>query len=854
MTSVSNRVWRWNNAVIVSIVLLASVAAVNKAAGREMLNLAGTWRFEADPKDEGLRGGWWGRALRGSARLPSIPGPRGGSTGNSGSALWYERDFVVPAKWSRKRIVLFLERPQEVSMAWLDGLPLGTNTSPATPHFYEIGSNLTPGAHRLTVRVSPQNVAADVKTRAGNLVLTRGSEYTERPGIFGRVELQITSPVFIESAQVYPNVANTSAEVALVIRNATGEPGSGDFLINGSTSHVQWNSTGAMARVDIKLRKSAATWSDFSPTLQHLTVELRSSAFHDRRDVTFGLREAATNGRQLLVNEHAIFLRGTAEYPFYDSHGSAELDAGAWKQRFTTYKTYGLNFVRFVNWCPPDEAFQAADETGMYLSVQPRSVHPEETGEIRQLLETYGNHPSFLMMQSPASSPAAWVAEYRSIDSRHLYVTTNSPDISIPGQLQTIPAARRPVIQSDEYQPLNLNPVPSKNPADAEERFPAILNDLGGWSSLTGSAEPSSTASLRRDSGMLQVLLYKAQIEAALKSHDIEGFDIASIHDLVDGGLIPIGMLTSEVGQKTYFRPQDFRRFCNNTVLIATLPKRIWFSTESLDAEIEVAYFGTEPIRRATTVCALYNKAGEFIARGELPPTDIYPGTREKIGHVVIPLANVASPGQYRLVVAIKDVQSENDWNVWVYPNQISSEPANVIVTHKLDESAWAMLKLGRRMLLVPDSGQRSRANVSFAPRRWAPQSQSFESHGLGISIDASHRAFSEFPTDTFAAEQWEDVLWHASALNPQSLNRRIKPIVEVIEATGKNPALLFECSVWKGRLMVCGCDLESDLGNRPATSRLRHSLLSYMAGPYFNPPARVERDALLRLLNQSHQ
>ena len=36
---------------------------------------------------------------------------------------------------------------------WLDDKPVGTNVSLSTPHVYDLGVGLTPGRHRLSIRV-----------------------------------------------------------------------------------------------------------------------------------------------------------------------------------------------------------------------------------------------------------------------------------------------------------------------------------------------------------------------------------------------------------------------------------------------------------------------------------------------------------------------------------------------------------------------------------------------------------------------------------------------------------------------------------------------------------------------------
>ena len=47
--------------------------------------------------------------------------------------------------------------------------------------------------------------------------------------------------------------------------------------------------------------------------------------------------------------------------------GYAPMDVQSWEKVFLTAKDYGINHYRFHTCCPPEAAFVAADEVGMYL-------------------------------------------------------------------------------------------------------------------------------------------------------------------------------------------------------------------------------------------------------------------------------------------------------------------------------------------------------------------------------------------------------------------------------------------------------------------------------------------------------
>ena len=67
-----------------------------------------------------------------------------------------------------------------------------------------------------------------------------------------------------------------------------------------------------------------------------------------------------------------------------------------------------MNHVRFHSWCPPEAAFEAGDEVGMYLQaelpmwIKDVGKYPDRRDffekEMYAILDAYGNHPSFILM------------------------------------------------------------------------------------------------------------------------------------------------------------------------------------------------------------------------------------------------------------------------------------------------------------------------------------------------------------------------------------------------------------------------------------------------------------------------
>ena len=116
----------------------------------------------------------------------------------------------------------------------------------------------------------------------------------------------------------------------------------------------------------------------------------------------------------------------------------------------------------------------------------------------------------------------------------------------------------------------------------------------------------------------------------------------------------------------------------------------------------------------------------------------------------------------------------------------------------------------------------------------------------MGLLINPIHPALAQFPTERYCNWEWIDALRlpkdsaarFIRAINIEKAPAQLAPIVQAIDDWNRNYklAVLFECKVGSGRLMVCASVIQNDLNSRPVALQLRRSLLSYMATDKFQP------------------
>jgi hypothetical protein len=804
-------------------------------------------------------------------------------------AAWYARDVDIPKSWADKRVELFIERPHWETRVWVDGQPVGTNNALGTPHVHDLG-RLMPGRHRLTVRVDNRMVVNVGPNSHSVTDHTQGNWN----GMVGRLELRARPLVWIEEVQVFPDVTGRKAVVRVAIGNATGRDGRGELRVGSKKIDVSWSASGGMAETTLDMSR-AKLWDEFAPNLTDLTVRLGD----DQRMVRFGMREIATRGTQFTINGRPVFFRGTLECCISPKTGHPPTDVAEWKRIIGVAKAHGLNMIRFHSWCPPEAAFVAADELGFYLQVecsswansttglgQGRPVDPWLYEEADRILKFLGNHPSFVLMQygnEPGGNHvpylAKWVNHYKARDPRRLYAGGAGWPQLAEDQFHVPPDPRIQGWGQGLRSRINANPPETCTDYAGymgQRKVPVISHEIGQWcvypnfdemKKYTGYLKPRNFEIFRdrlaehgmldqaRDfllaSGKLQALCYKEEIESALRTPGMGGFQLLDLHDFPGQGTALVGVLDPFWEEKGYITAKEYSRFCNSTVLLARLKKRVFTTDELFEADVEVAHFGPAPLEKAVAEWKLITDDGKTIASGILPATHIPVANGVKLGPVIADLNAAPVPVRCKFVVGLKGTRFENDWDVWVYPPQVDTEPpADVKIVTELD--ADTISAGGKLLWLVPPKRvKNARTNpviMGFSSifwntawtRRQAPTT-------LGILCDPKHPAFADFPTDFHSNWQWWHLVTRAAPMILDELPASFRPTVQVIDDwfTARKLGLMFEANIGKAEVVVCSIALDDD---NPVVRQFRHSLLQYMAGDSFAPSQTLELSAVQRL------
>jgi hypothetical protein len=837
---------------------------------------------------------------------------------------WYRKKVVIPEDFRDKHITLFMERtkPSTVwidtrligSSILLQSPQIYDVTEYMTP-----GEHLITIRIDNTLRLTPYgNVhiySDDTQTNWNGIIGKLFLEATSKTYIS---DLQVYPDVDNKKIGIKLSVENAPAGKEAELELSTV------LIENGKTRKLKTFKVkvqcDTIIQVAYELGKNSKCWDEYQQPLYKLTATLSGEGFSDNKTVDFGMRKLTVNGTQFNLNGRNIFLRGKHEACVFPMTGFPPMDPDGWAKVFKIAKLYGINHYRFHSYCPPEAAFIAADREGIYLQAElpfwggldSDSIAAMLQSEGFAMLKNYANHPSFMMF---SHGNEIWgghdrveknILAFKAIDNRPLYTMGSNNNIGyvapracsdffvaarVPYSYDTILAHTRlthAFADSRDGGILNTE-IPSTEVnydfAVSQIKIPVISHEIGQYQIYPDYAEIEKyTGVLRawnlevfrerlKNSGMLgqnkdfqkasgawSSLCYKAEMEAALRTQGLAGFQLLDLQDFPGQGTALVGILDAFMDSKEVISRDVWLHSCNDVVILLKFPKYCWTANETFLAVAEVVNYSNRNITD-DLAWEIRNRKGEIIEKGEIPGLT-FPNTGiNKSGEIKIDLGSFKDADQLRINIMMKECGYSNTYPIWVYPKsselQIDTE---ILVADKLDSKTLSKLQQGGKVLLFPEEEQIKDNCVHglFPPDFWnygmfkgiSEWVKKPVSPGtLGLLMDPKHPVFIDFPTDFHTNWQWFSIIKASNPLILDKTGAEFKPVVQVIDNLERNHklGLIFEFRVGTGKLLVCMAALK-DIPDRPEAAQLYKSMLEYMSSDHFNPEYEVNELLLKQL------
>ncbi|TDH24245.1 beta-glucuronidase [Segetibacter sp. 3557_3] len=930
-----------------SLIIVLMMSTINA----QEISLAGNWRFATDPNNTGVNDKWFSKQLPETIKLPGSMAenhkgdditlqtkwtasiydssfffrPALAKYRQPGNikvpfwltpakhyvgVAWYQKDIEIPASWSTKRVVLFLERVHIQSALWFDNVEVAKQYSLVAPHTYDLTKMIKPGKHTLTIRIdnsiTQMNVGPDSHSVTDH---TQGNWN----GIIGKMLLQAGAKVFFHQVQVYPNVAKRTATIKGSIVNLGTAKAAGKVVLSASsfntTPHqaikpqsinytASPNDTTFFETV-LDMGKDVLLWDEFNPALYMLSATVTANGSSNEKKLQFAMRDIRVQGKTITINGNVASLRGTVNNCEFPLTGYPAMDVKSWERIYKIAKAHGLNHMRFHSWCPPEAAFIAADITGMYL--QPEGPtwpnHGTSLGdgrfidayiyeETNRMFDHYGNYGSYTMLaagnepagRNQATYLAAFIKFWQQKDSRRIY-TGASVAMSWP----LVPENEYMIKSGSRGLAWNRRPDNMGDYRQAIENFnlPYVTHEMGQWcvfpnfseiQKYTGVYRAKNFELFREDladhgmadrsesflmaSGKLQALCYKHEIEKALRTPALGGFQLLGLQDFPGQGTALVGVLDAFWDEKPYINAKQWSRFCNPTVPLTRMEKFVYTSDETFSAAVELYHFGKAPLANTGISWTIKDATGNLVANGVFKPKTYARGYNWPVGDVRLSLAEFKKPSKLNLEVTVDKTTVVNDWDFWVYPAAVQSatlvpgkSDSAYFYCTSLDSEAESVLARGGKVFLNAAGKvvKGKEISMQFTPVFWNTSWFKMRPpHVTGFVAQDKHPLFNDFPTAYHSELQWWQLVNRAQVMHLEDFPAGITPIVQPIDTWFMNRklALIMEMKVGNGKLLISTANL-SDSTSDPAAKQLVYSIKNYLASDKFQPGVSVQIETI---------
>ena len=533
-------------------------------------------------------------------------------------------------------------------------------------------------------------------------------------------------------------------ELAIMVDNGSGVPGQVYDSSHAYTENTQTNWNGIIGEI-------ALTTS--LPEKKELPVHPAFKDFH-------------IEGQQFFANGHPIYLRGRHDACVWPLTGHVAMDVDSWRHYFKVCEEYGLNHVRFHSWCPPEAAFVAADEYGIYL--QPElpfwgDFNPKDTvlmdflmAEGEAIMREYAHHPSFRMfalgneLRGSIPKMTEFIEHFRAMAPDKIYTLSSNYYLGYQGVKPGMDFFVTCRVGGEGWGNYGTHTRGSFSFADAADGgminhfypntrmnfeegcsltdVPIISHETAQFQTYpnydeiakyTGALYPYNMEIFRdrlekagmadqakafhQASGQWSLRLYKQDIEMDLRTPNMAGFQLLDLQDYPGQGSAYVGILDAFLDTKGMCTAEEWRGFCAPVVPLLIADKFCYTNEEVLHADIQIANYGEESLKGKTVTWSLGEKSGAIVvATDEFGLIDA--------GVLDIPLADYQQATQLELTLQVEGKKECNTYDIWVYPakNELETLKEKALITRTLTADVARRLENGESVLLMPDASEQT--------------------------------------------------------------------------------------------------------------------------------------------------
>lgn len=809
----------------------------------------------------------------------------------------YERDFELDYQ-DGETILFFMERTRAAKV-WVNEQFVGQDDILTVPQEFDITKAVKQGINKITVEVDNCFENMPAKPIIGSHMATAHTQ-TNWNGIVGKIGIRILPVISMDTIHICPDFEKKSMIISIDMFQNTGILQSVSWVISvtgGVKKNIQKVIVPGKSKMELEyeLGDDYLTWDEFKPDRYEVILELHTTFGSQVRSVDFGMRkfQVSPDSRHFMINDKVIFVRSEANCALFPITGYAPMEEKEWERLLSTYQSYGINYVRFHSWCPPDAAFRVADRLGIYM--QPElcewtfeTFDSDEdywyyTKEAVAIDKAYGNHPSYVALtwgnelKSHKRERMSELCRYmRQIAPDRLYAEGSNVWYGEKGINNDSDFVMAQANYKDEWRGAYggnhgfINDCPPNTISDYNDvlkdiSMPVVSFEVGQFQvypdyseieKYTGNLQPENLRAFKKDldqhgmagddtkfhevTGRLSMLCYREEIEAALRSDKLAGISLLGIQDFTGQGTALVGMIDAFGNPKKFSDPASFKQFFNCVVPLLKIKNRTFRQKEKIQAEIVIANYGENSLNKPVSIYVT-DSAGHEVCKELIKDCMVGQGKVKEIGEFnFVPDLEVDFSYKLKVKLQIEGTEYTNEYELWVYPQPDEKELDKACIVTALDQRVRERLEKGEKLILLPEltqAGIPGSVKSSFMSDFWCWfMFKKREQHGtMGMLIETEHKLFEKMQVDAYTNYPW----WHMLKDSRSVIldNTGIQPIIRMVDNIHRNHSmgLLFEVKCGKGSLLISSLNILNKLEQPEALWMLR-CMLNYVKSENMNP------------------
>ena len=274
--------------------------------------------------------------------------------------VWFKRSFLA-VPMTDYRTLLYFGAVNYDCHVWVNGRKAGHHIGGFTPFNLDISDLLREGENTIIVKVDNKRHAEDVPTQI--------FDWWNYGGITRDVMLVKVGPVYLQDYSLQLQKADAKAKDREISFSAKLNKAEAGHTVKVSIPELkleQQLTTDAEGKVSGTLKvkaKNLQLWSPQNPKLYDVQLTLDTSTIADE----IGFRTIETRGKQILLNNEPVFLKGISIHEEKPNGGGRANSVEDARTLLSWAKELGCNFVRLAHYPHNENMIREAERMGIMV-------------------------------------------------------------------------------------------------------------------------------------------------------------------------------------------------------------------------------------------------------------------------------------------------------------------------------------------------------------------------------------------------------------------------------------------------------------------------------------------------------